>query len=68
MWDMCAGEALIQGMMGVVCDSDHKPLYYDEKALDFTIYNGIIVAKNRFVFDLINQRLIEDTGLDLPHF
>ena len=49
MWDMCAGEALIQAMMGVVCDADHKPLYYDHNAKDFTIPNGILVAKNKSV-------------------
>jgi len=54
MWDMCAGEALVQAMMGIVCDSDHKPTYYDENATDFTMYNGLVVAKNRFVFDLVN--------------
>lgn len=58
MWDICAGEALIQSMMGIVCDSDHKPLYYDEDAKDFTIYNGILIAKNKTVFDLANMRLI----------
>jgi 3'-phosphoadenosine 5'-phosphosulfate (PAPS) 3'-phosphatase len=58
MWDMCAGEALIQAMMGVVCDADHKPLYYDHNAKDFTIPNGILVAKNKSVFELTNSRLI----------
>ena len=68
MWDMCAGEALIQAMMGIVCDSDHKPLYYDHKAKDFTIPNGIVVAKNKKVFDLTNERLIQKTGNDLPFY
>jgi hypothetical protein len=49
-------------MMGIVCDSDHKPLYYDDKAKDFTIKNGIVVAKNKTVFDITNHRLIENTG------
>lgn len=55
-------------MMGIVCDSDHKPLYYDDKAKDYTIKNGIIVAKNKTVFDLTNHRLIENTGYDMPYF
>ena len=53
-WDMCAGEALIQAMMGIVCDSDHKPLIYNPKASDFTIPIGIFVCKNKKVFDLCN--------------
>ena len=51
---MCAVEALIQSMMGIVCDSDHKPIMYDSNAKDFTINNGIVVAKNKTVFDLTN--------------
>lgn len=65
---MCAGEALIQSMMGIVCDSDHKPLYYDHEATDYTINNGIVVAKNKKVFDLTNQRLVSTTGHDLSHY
>jgi hypothetical protein len=55
-------------MMGIVCDSDHKPLYYDPNVDDFTIKNGIVVAKNKTVFDLTNQRLIDATGHDLPYY
>lgn len=36
-WDMCAGEALLQSMMGVVCDANHKPLIYDHNKTNFTI-------------------------------
>jgi 3'-phosphoadenosine 5'-phosphosulfate (PAPS) 3'-phosphatase len=68
MWDMCAGEALIQSMMGIVCDSDHKPLIYDHTLQDFTIKNGIFVSKNKTVFDLTNQRLLSNTGNDLPYY
>ena len=68
MWDMCAGEALIQSMMGIVCGSDHKPIFYDDKATDFTITNGIFVAKNKTVFDLTNQRLFDNTGHDLMYY
>lgn len=67
-WDMCAGEALIQAMMGIVCDSDHKPLFYDHTAKDFTIQNGIMVSKNKTVFDLTNERLMQNTGHDLPYY
>jgi 3'-phosphoadenosine 5'-phosphosulfate (PAPS) 3'-phosphatase len=36
-WDMCAAEALIQSMMGIVTGADKKPLIYNSKADDFTI-------------------------------
>ena len=55
-------------MMGIVCDSDHKPLYYDHEATDYMIKNGIMVSKNKTVFDLTNERLINSSGEDLPYF
>jgi len=55
-------------MMGIICDSDHKPLIYDPKAEDYTIPNGIFVCKNKKVFDVTNQRMIENAGKDLPTF
>ena len=67
-WDMCAGEALIQSMMGVVCDANHKPLIYDHTLGDYTINEGIVVAKNKKAFDVANERLIQNTGHDLPYF
>ena len=67
-WDFCAGEALLQAMKAIVCDSDHKPLIYNSKATDYTIANGIFVCKNRKVFDICNQRMIENSGKDLPTF
>lgn len=52
-WDLCAGEALIQSMMGVVCDANQKPIVYDHTSKNFTIQNGIVIAKNKTVIDLI---------------
>jgi len=45
-------------MMGVVCDANHKPLIYDHTLEDYTINEGIVVAKNKIVFDVANERLI----------
>ena len=67
-WDMCAGEALLQSMMGVVCDAYHKPLIYDPDAEDFTVPDGIVIAKNKKVFDTANERLANETGQDLAYF
>ena len=67
-WDMCAGEALIQSMMGVVCDANHKPLEYDHKADDFTIKEGIVISKNKKVFDTAIDRLVTNSGHDLSYF
>lgn len=67
-WDMCAGEALLQSMMGVVCDANHRPLIYDHTANDFTIMEGIVIAKNKKVFNVSEERLLNNTGHDLSHF
>lgn len=67
-WDLCAGEALMQSMMGVVCDANHKPLKYDHTESDFTIRQGIVISKNKKVFDTAMERLLEETGHDLEYF
>ena len=67
-WDMCAGEALLQSMMGVVCDANHRPLIYDHTANDFTIMEGIVIAKNKKVFNVSEERLLNNTGHDLSYF
>lgn len=54
--------------MGVVCDANHKPIIYDHTLDDYTIMNGIVIAKNKKVFDVINERLINTTGNDLPYY
>jgi len=49
---MCASEALIQAMMGVVTDARHRPILYDHTKEKFTIREGIIIAKNKKVYDV----------------
>ena len=44
---MCASEALIQAKMGIVTDAHCQPLIYDHTKENFTIREGIIVAKNK---------------------
>jgi hypothetical protein len=56
-WDMCASEALIKAKRGIVTDAESKPLIYDHTKSNFTIREGIIVAKNKKVFDLCKERI-----------
>ena len=56
-WDMCASEALIQAKMGIVTDANSRPLIYDHNKDNFTIREGIIVAKNKKVFDVAKERI-----------
>lgn len=67
-WDMCAGEPLIRAMMGIVCDANLKPIIYDHTLKDYTIKNGILVAKNKKVFSVVNERLKLNLGHDLAYF
>ena len=59
---MCASDALIQAMMGVVTDANHKPIIYDHEKMNFTIREGIIIAKNKKVFSTCENRISENIG------
>ena len=58
----------MQSMMGVVCDANHKPLEYDHLADDYTITQGIVISKNKKVFDTAIDRLVSRTGHDLSFY
>lgn len=49
---MCASEALLQAKLGIVTDANQRPLLYDHTKTNFTIREGIIVAKNKKVLDV----------------
>lgn len=63
---MCAAEALIQARMGIVTDAHSSPLIYDHTKSHYTIREGIIVAKNKKVYDVCNKRILEAMGKDIP--
>lgn len=65
-WDMCASEALIQARMGIVTDAYQRPLIYDHTKQNFTIREGIIVAKNKKVYDICKNRIVQKLGKDIP--
>ena len=63
---MCASEALIQARMGLVTDAKSKPLLYDPNKSDYTIKEGIIVAKNKKVFDVCSNRIQTKLKKSIP--
>ena len=65
-WDMCASEALIQAKMGIVTDANSRPLLYDHNKDNFTIREGIIVAKNKKVFDVAKERIEGTLNKSIP--
>jgi len=55
-------------MMGIVCDAKTKPIFYDDTATNFTIEEGIVISKNKKVFDTACERLAQNTEHDLKYF
>lgn len=60
-WDMCAPEALLRAQMGVVTDKDLNQIEYDAKLdqldPDYSLMNGVIIAKNQSMHNLIYNRM-----------
>lgn len=52
--------------MGIVTDANQRPLLYDHTKTDYTIRDGIIVAKNKKVYDVCKKRILEGVGKDIP--
>jgi 3'(2'), 5'-bisphosphate nucleotidase len=64
-WDMCASEALIEAKMGICVDASGKPLIYDHNKSNYTINEGIIIAKNMKVYNLVKKRLKDNLGMTI---
>jgi 3'-phosphoadenosine 5'-phosphosulfate (PAPS) 3'-phosphatase len=67
-WDMCASEALIEAKMGICVDVNGSPFIYDHDAEDYTVQNGIVIAKNLIVYNMIMQRCAKNLGMPLTEF
>jgi len=61
-WDMCASDALIRGMQGIVTDANRNPIIYDHEKENFTIREGIMIAKNQKVLNVCDRRIFNNTG------
>lgn len=51
-WDMCAPEALVRARFGIMTDKDKKPIIYESNLKDYTITNGILMARSQAIYDL----------------
>ena len=67
-WDMCASEALIEAKMGICVDASGKPLKYDHEKEDYTIHEGIQIAKNMNVYKIVQQRCMDGLGMSMHQF
>jgi hypothetical protein len=54
--------------MGIVTDANSRPLIYDHTKDNFTIREGIIVAKNKKVFDVCKERIETTLGRPVASF
>ena len=61
--DMCASEALKEANMGIVIAADGQPLIYD-----YTIQEGILIAKNLKVYNMVRDRCIDKLGMTIEQF
>jgi hypothetical protein len=43
--------------MGIVTDANRMPLIYDDTKDNFTLREGIIVAKNKKVYEICENRI-----------
>lgn len=43
-WDICAGEALIRSMKGIVTDSKNEEIQYDEEKSTWPCSLGVIIS------------------------
>ncbi len=52
--------------MGIVTDANSRPLLYDHTKDNFTIREGIIIAKNKKVFNVCKERIESTLGRTIP--
>jgi len=67
-WDMCASEALIEAKMGICTAANGKQLIYDHTKDDYTITEGIVLAKNMKVYNLVRDRCQNKLGMSMEQF
>ena len=56
-WDICAVDALIKARFGITSNKDRKHLTYNIKESDYTMNNGIILARSEPIYNLVYERL-----------
>ena len=54
--------------MGVCTAANGQPLIYDHTRKDYTIDEGIIIAKNLKVYNIVKNRCVDKLGMTLEQF
>lgn len=65
MWDICASEAIFQSRFGILTDAKQKQLFYDSTKRSFSLWNGIVAARNSDIYFNTKKQYENKTGKTL---
>ena len=65
MWDICASEAIFSSRFGILTDAKQKPLFYDTSKRSFSLWNGIVAARNSNVYFTTKKQYENKSGKTL---
>lgn len=65
MWDMCASEAIFSSRFGILTDAKQKPLFYDKSKRSFSLWNGIVAARNSDIYFTTKKQYENKAGKTL---
>lgn len=59
-WDICAGEAILKSVGGIVVGGDNKPLTYEEEKGKSVIAQGVIASVSKDKHDRVMNKLLDN--------
>jgi len=65
MWDIAASEAIFQSRFGILTDAKQKPLFYDVSKRSFSLWNGIVAARNSDIYFKTKEQYEQKSGKTL---
>lgn len=65
MWDICASEAIFTSRYGVLTDAKQKPLFYDTSRRAFSLWNGVVAARNTDIYSSTKKQYENRSGKTL---
>jgi len=65
MWDMCASEAIFSSRFGILTDAKQKPIFYDTTRRSYSLWNGVVAARNPDIYFTTKQQYEKKSGKTL---
>ena len=56
-WDVCAGEAILKSVGGVLTDKNNEPIYYQEEKSKWFVDKGAIASISKEKHDRVMKSL-----------